>query len=370
MVDRKVLITVGGTGGHIFPALGVAHELKAKRPSLEILFVGGGLSTNPYFDPQAFPFHTVSCGSITHKNPIKLASSGWKIAKGVVQSIKVMRNYKPDLVLGFGSYYTFPTLLAAKTLRYPTMLHEANSIPGMVNRLLSRHVILTGLHFPDAAQHLKGPSLEVGMPMRKGFKRHLVDREEALAYYQLNPSIPVLLIFGGSQGAQSLNKWMKEACVHSLFPSAVQVLHFTGNAATANELRMLYAQRGIKSVVKEFEPRMDYAWRVANVALTRAGAGSISEAMEFEVPAILIPYPYAADNHQQKNAEFFSYGVGGALTYPDDRFSATLLAKTLRDLFLDQQRGLQHMRESIASYKKKIRKKHLSDIVVEFLERK
>jgi UDP-N-acetylglucosamine--N-acetylmuramyl-(pentapeptide) pyrophosphoryl-undecaprenol N-acetylglucosamine transferase len=160
---------------------------------------------------------------------------------------------------------------------------------------------------------------------------------------------------------------MKEACVHSLFPGAMQVLHFTGKPSVTEELKGLYAQRGIQAVVKDFEPRMDYAWRVASLALTRAGAGSIAEAMEFEVPAILIPYPHAADNHQQKNAEFFSYAVGGSLTYPDDRFSSTLLAKTLRDLLLDQQRGLQHMREAIAIYKKKLRKRDLCEVVEEFL---
>lgn len=370
MVHKKVVITVGGTGGHVFPALGVAHELVIKRPSTEVFFLGGSLATNPYFEKDSFPYRSVSCGSIVHKNPLKLAASSWKILKGFAESSKVLRRMQPDLVLGFGSYYTFPTLLAAKVLRIPIMLHEANSVPGMVNRLLSRHVAVTGLHFPDAAQHLNGPSLEVGMPMRKGYRLNSVDKDEALRYYELNPNIPVLLIFGGSQGAQSLNRWMREACSHSLFPSAVQILHFTGNAEFVGQLEGLYAQRGVKAVVKEFEPRMDFAWRAASVALTRAGAGSISEAMEFEVPTVLIPYPYSADNHQQKNAEFFSYAVGGALTYPDDRFSATLLAKTLRDLFLDQHRGLHHMRESIKAYKKKVRKRDLSEIIIEFLEKK
>lgn len=365
---KKIVITVGGTGGHIFPALGVAHDLQTKNPSHEILFIGGGLDKNRFFNPSAFQYHSVACGSIAHKNPLKLLASGCKIFKGIAQSGLILKRFKPDLVLGFGSYHTFPTLVSAKALRLPIILHEANSIPGFVNRTLSRHVVMTGLHFPDAAQHLNGSSLEVGMPMRKGFRRHLVDKGEALYYYNLNAGIPVLLVFGGSQGAQSLNKWMKEACVHSLFPNAIQVLHFTGNAALTEEMRSLYAQRGIKAVVKDFEPRMDFAWRAAKVALTRAGAGSISEAMEFEVPAILIPYPHAADNHQQKNAEFFSYTVGGSLTYPDDRFSSTLLAKTLRDLFLDQQRGLQHMREAIKSYKKKVRKRDLCDVVEEFLK--
>lgn len=365
--ERKIVITVGGTGGHIFPAQGVAHDLQARNPSTKILFVGGKLASNSYFNPCAFPYRSVSCGAISHKNPFKMISSGVDIVKGISQSIAILRRYQPEVVLGFGSYYTFPTLIAAKLLRIPIILHEANSMPGMVNRLFSKHVHMTGLHFPQAAQLLKGPSLEVGMPMRKGFRLDLVDRNIALNYFGLDSNRPVLLVFGGSQGAQSLNKWIKEACVHSLFPGAVQILHFTGHSAITQEMSSLYSQRGIKAVVKDFESRMDFAWCVSSLALTRAGAGSIAEALEFEVPAILIPYPHASDNHQQKNAEFFCDTVGGGLTYPDDRFSATLLAKTLRDLLLDQQRGVMHMRKAIAVYKKRVRKKDLCDVVEELL---
>lgn len=370
LTTKKIVITAGGTGGHVFPALGVAYEIQSRQPQSQIVFVGGDLSSNKYFDQKSFPYHTVSCGPISYKNPLKLISNGFKIAKGILQSSRLLRRFQPDLVLGFGSYYTFPTLVAAKTLRIPIILHEANSIPGLVNRLFSRHVHLTGLHFPDAAQHLNGQTLEVGMPMRHGFGLHQVNKAMAFEYFQLDPSIPILLVFGGSQGAQSLNTWMKSACMHSLFPNAMQILHFTGKQEATTEIRAIYSQRGIKSVVKDFEPRMDYAWSIAHLALTRAGAGSIAEAMEFEVPAILIPYPHAADNHQQKNAEFLSYTVGGSLTYPDDRFNSTLLAKTLRDLLIDQQRGLKHMREAIITYKKKARKKRLCDVVEEYLESK
>lgn len=368
MPEKKIVITVGGTGGHIFPAQGVAYDLKTKCPATQVLFVGGALSTNRYFDGSSFEYKSVACGSITHKNPIKLASSGWNIFKGIMQSRAILHRFKPDLVLGFGSYHTFPTLLAAKSLQIPIILHEANSIPGKVNRLLSKHVQLTGLHFPEASRLISGPSKEVGMPMRKGYKLDLVNKDEALSYYNLNPNVPILLVFGGSQGAQSLNKWIKEACTHSLFPSALQIIHFTGNPSATEELRNLYGKRGIKAVVKDFEMRMDFAWKVATIALTRAGAGSISEAMEFEVPAILIPYPHAADNHQQKNAEFLSYNVGGALTYPDERFSSTLLAKTLRDLLLEQQRGVQNMREAMTAYKRKVTRTNLCDVIEEFLQ--
>lgn len=368
MREKRVVIAVGGTGGHMFPAQGLAYALKENNLAVKILFVGGALETNRYFDKAAFGYKSVACGSITHKNPFKLAASGLDICRGIMQSRSILRNFKPHLVVGFGSYHTFPVLLAAKSLRTPIILHEANSIPGRVNRLLARHVCLTGLFFPHAAELLNGPSLEVGMPMRKGYKLDLVQKSAALAHFQLSADVPVLLVFGGSQGAQSLNKWMKEACVHSLFPSALQVLHFTGHAHVSEEMRALYAKRGIRAVVKDFEPRMDLAWRAATMALTRAGAGSISEALEFEVPVILIPYPHAADNHQQKNAEFLSYTIGGGLTYPDDGFNATLLAKTLRDLMLDQQRGVQHMREAISAYKCKTRKKDLRAVIEEFLE--
>lgn len=367
-MSKKIVITAGGTGGHIFPAEGIAHELIARRHEAQVLFVGGALAANRYFDREAFAYRSVDCGSIAHKNPLKLAASGWKILKGVAQSMQILHAYKPDLVLGFGSYYTFPTLIAAKALGIPIVLHEANSVPGMVNRLLSRYVRVVGLHFPDAAQNLKGVCVEVGMPMRKGFRRGLIDKAAALNYYQLDCQGPVLLVFGGSQGAQSLNKWMKEACAHPLFPSTLRVLHFTGKPAASEELRAMYAQKGVKAIVKDFEPRMDYAWRAANVALVRAGAGSISEAMEFEVPSLLVPYPHAADNHQQKNAAFFSCQVGGGVTHAEEAFSSVLLAKALRDLLSNGQAGLHNMQEAISTYKQKIRRRDLCDVIEELLE--
>lgn len=342
----RIVITTGGTGGHIIPALSLAEEIAAARADIDLLFLGGKLGSNPHFPQERYPFQSVSCSTIPLSKPWKLLSAGWNISKGIAESIRHLRGYNPDLIVGFGSYYSFPILMAAQLLRIPYLLHESNCIAGRVNRLMSPKAVTTALQFPKVL--LKGPSLQVAMPKRGRCHKGAVSREEAAAYYGLDPEAQTLLIVGGSQGANALNRLAEE----SDFPFK-QVIHLTG---TEPEIR----RPGW--VVKSFESEMHYAWTLADAALCRAGAATVAELIEFEVPAVLVPFPHATDGHQEANARFFAEQIGGGLCLLQENASSESVSAALSTI------GSLH-RTHIQAYKEGHPMIPFHQLVLETLER-
>lgn len=368
----SVLICAGGTGGHLFPAQALAQQLTKKFNDIDILFAGGGLSTNPYFDRNLFSFRDVACGTFPLRKPLSCLKSCGKIVKGLFQSRKVFREFRPDLVVGFGSYYCLPPLLAARMGKIPIVLHAADSVPGKVIRYLSPYAAVTGIHFPEAAKYLKGKSLEVGMPLREGFRRSSIGREAGREYFGLDRHRMTILIFGGSQGAQSLNKKAMDAIIENFSDKkdTIQIIHYVGNSKNREEVHNRYSDNGFKACVKEFEKRMDLAWNVADLAISRSGASSIAEQIEFEVPGILIPYPHAADNHQEKNAEYMTGKVGGALKFSEIELSSKKLAEAIRRLIDNDEALLKGMRRAIYLHKNRPAQKDFCSVIYEMLERR
>lgn len=367
MKNKKVMIATGGTGGHVYPAIALAQQLKVEVPGCEILFVGGGLSTNKYFDRTAFAHSTVPCGAFTSLAPIKLMSSLGNIAKGVWESRSIIKRFQPNVAVGFGSFYAFPPLLAAKLMSVPVVLHEANSIPGKVNRVLSKWAEVTGVHFPETVPLLKGKAVEVGLPLRQGFKAAAISSEEARKHFGLDPHKTTLLVFGGSQGARAINLMVQEAMRELGCGQQIQVLHISGDVETARELTASYRADKIVAVVKPFEDHMELAWQAADVVICRAGAGAVAEQLEFEVPGILIPYPRAAENHQEHNADFMVNTVGGAVKLLEHGLTAERLVNCLQDFLKDGGVLLKEKRQAMGSYKKKSRTKDLCALVKELL---
>lgn len=362
---KKILISVGGTGGHIYPAMGLAQQLLKADPDLGLLFVGGHLADNRYLNKQAFSHKSISCGSFTSKNPFSLLSSMGRIAKGVRESCHVIEDFKPNLIVGFGSYHTFPTMVAAKLCRVPILLHASDSIPGKVIRLFSGSAVATGIQFPDTARWLRGNAVEVGMPLREGFRLGACSQAEARNYFQINESKSTLLVFGGSQGAAAINNLISESIVGELghLKDVLQVIHVTGNAESSAKLRLLYQRAGIMACVKDFETRMDQAWQAATFVISRAGAASIAEQFEFEVPGILIPYPHAADNHQEKNAIFMADKVGAAEMFKEAQLDGKKLCQAIRSFLTGNCEKASRMQEAIRHYKKQARTVDLCALV-------
>lgn len=370
-MHKRILITVGGTGGHVYPALALAQELKTSYPaSLEIQFAGGNLVANRYFEHGAFPYSSIACGSFAKKNPLSIFKALFSIGKGFFQSKKILKNFKPDLIIGFGSYYTLPALLAAKFCKAPFVLHEANSVPGKVNRLMSPYALVTGIHFPMAAEKLKGKTVKADVPLRASLRKGSTTRAEAKSYFQLNPSSPkkTLLIFGGSQGAAVLNRIVAGTLGQSSLGDHYQVIHLTGSKDNIEFLSNLYQQKRIEACIKDFESRMDLAWQAADLVLSRAGAGTIAEEMEFEVPGILVPYPFATEQHQDHNALFMVTTVGGAEMCREKDLSPEKLEKLLSSFLENDCSKLNEMGKNIQIYKNNTQKMDFTQLVINLLK--
>jgi UDP-N-acetylglucosamine--N-acetylmuramyl-(pentapeptide) pyrophosphoryl-undecaprenol N-acetylglucosamine transferase len=313
---KRILICAGGTGGHIFPAIALAEELKARRSDIDFRFIGGRLETNRFFPKENYPYHSIDCSALPFLKPWQLPAASWKILRGFRESSAIIESYNPDLMVAFGSYFTFPSLLAARYSKIPYILHESNRIPGKVNRLMAPSAITTALHFPDV--QIKGTKTQVAMPLRPGYHKGCVTREEAAHYYGLDPHKKTLLILGGSQGAKALNTIAEQ----NTLPFE-QIIHLTG----------AHSQDTIGGkVTKGFEPNMKYAFMLADAAVCRAGASTLSELIEFELPAVLIPYPQAADNHQEANARYFAESVGGGVVLLEKTLNIASLTHALNQL--------------------------------------
>lgn len=359
MSVKRVLITAGGTGGHLYPAQALAQQLKKGSKPCEVLFMAGGLNSSRYFDRGQFSFQEIACSPLISSNPVKTLKGLKNLVKGTCQSVAHLKEFKPDIVVGFGSYYTTAPLLAARWLKIPIILHEANSIPGKANQWLASFADIVALNFPSTASYFKGKTIEVGLPLREGYALGAISKEHALAYYGLTPGRPALLIFGGSQGAKSINRLVQECIPHL----GLQVIQFTGDLQVAETLRSLYAAHGVPAAVKPFETEMQMAWSAADAFLGRSGASTIAESIEFEVPGILIPYPHATDNHQEKNADFLVQTVGSSWKLLESELVPGKLGEALDRFF--QEKQMQAFRHALKVYKQRSHQLTLSELVLQ-----
>ncbi len=362
MLVKRVLITAGGTGGHLYPAQGLAQQLLKQVKAPQILFVAAGLATNRYFDRNQFSFKEVASSPLLSRHPVKSLKGFFHLFKGFRQSLKILKKYEPDVVVGFGSYYTVPILLAARWLKIPIVLHEANSTPGRANKWLASLATCVGLHFPSTAAFFKNkPTVDVGLPLREGYQLTSVDKEKALTYYGFSDRKPTLLICGGSQGARAINQLIKE-CLPIFKKLSLQVIHLTGDAEMAAYLHSLYDSYQIPAQVKAFENQMQMAWRAADGFVGRSGASTIAEALEFEVPGILIPYPYATDQHQEKNADFLVKTVGSAWKLLESKLTPALLSKSIEALYQPEQ--ILIFKKALKTYKQRPHQITLCELIL------
>lgn len=353
MSKLKIVIATGGTGGHVFPAEALGRQLLER--AYDVTFVGGGLSTNRYFHRFDFKYEEVSTSPFFKVNFFR---SGWRIMRGIWQSLKILSALRPKVVIGFGSFYTFPVLLAARLKRIPIVLFEPNAIPGKVNRLFSKWATLSAVQFAEAGKWLAGTIIEVKMPTGK---RELIEQGCAREYFYLNPEIFTFLVFGGSQGAESINRLFSEAACRLKPGASFQVIHVTGKTGPAEKLRRIYAQAGIPACVKAFEERMDQAWSAASVVICRSGAATVAEQITYAVPGILVPFPQAADDHQTKNAQFVEERVKGGITCPESTLTVDKLGALLSQMLSSDRREKMHL--AIVAFQQDQRKQELSTII-------
>ena len=366
---KKILMATGGTGGHIFPALSLAFELLEKRKDLQITFAGHGLEGNPYFHHQQFVAHSIVSDPLNSKNPLTLLEGVGRLGYGFLKSRSLLKKTKPDLVIGFGSYHTFPILSSAVLGRYPLILHEANAVPGKINRLFSPYSEFVGVHFNAAKEGLKGRTEEAPLPLRPGYKEAGLTKEESRRHLGLLPTRPTLLVFGGSQGAKSLNRFFLESIpLLQKKMAPFQVIHFVGkDIDEKKKAETVYRSLAIPCFVASFVSDMRYPLRAADLAFVRSGASTLAELSAFACPAIFLPFPHAADQHQEKNGRFVADHIGGGKVIRENEMTASLLAEEIALLFSSGQ--LVKMAEDLRNFEKRRETLSFSSQILQVLER-
>jgi UDP-N-acetylglucosamine--N-acetylmuramyl-(pentapeptide) pyrophosphoryl-undecaprenol N-acetylglucosamine transferase len=365
-LSKKLIFAAGGTGGHLFPAQALAEQLLKEKPDLNLLFAGANLSRNAYFDRSKFAYYDIQSMTPFQGSLLKKVKSFWTLLKGIFASILLLKREKPDLIVGFGSFHAFPILGAAKVLNIPIVLFESNAIPGKVVRFFSKKALFTGIFFPETKKHLSGTLFEVDIPQKKTLsKDSVLEPQAARQLLGLDSKLLTVLVFGGSQGAKGINKHMLDLVplIHKQ-KLAVQWIHFTGNEETTMQMIKLCETLSVPCCVKTFEPRIGIAWQAADLVICRAGAMTLAELLYYEVPGILIPYPFAADRHQLKNALFIENQVKGAVHLPEDSPTTTIAEALISLADRDSPRRLQ-MKNSIRNFNSGQKKANLVSLILQ-----
>jgi UDP-N-acetylglucosamine--N-acetylmuramyl-(pentapeptide) pyrophosphoryl-undecaprenol N-acetylglucosamine transferase len=305
-----VAIACGGTGGHLFPGIAVAEELKKRGCTVALLISPKDVDQQAVKSAQGFEVFTLPAVGLQNRNYFSFAKSFWNSFRA---SRKIFKQHRPDAVLAMGGFTSAPPVLAARKFGAKTFLHESNAIPGRANRLLARFVDEAFVGFSEAAARLKARKISVtGTPVRPEFSanQNPVGRDSVEPKFKecrialgLDTNRPVILVMGGSQGANGLNE-MILSVLPLLAEKNWQWLHLTG-ANDFEKVKAAYVARGIKAVVKPFLAEMDLALGAATISVSRSGASSLAEIAAMRLPSLLVPYPTAADNHQFFNANAF-----------------------------------------------------------------
>lgn len=326
----RLMLTGGGTGGHLFPAIATAEALGARCPGSQVLFVG----TRRRMDKtslEQYGYATCSIHSegLKGKDLLAMIRGLALLPLSCLEAMIHILRFRPDLVLGVGGYVTAPVLVAAWILRIPTLIHEQNSVPGLANRKVSSLVTRICLSLPGSEKCFPPEkTVLTGNPVR----RALLDlsKEDDTG----EGGVPTLLVLGGSLGAHRVNDLVTSAFALGILGlKGVRVIHQTG-PADAQEVEARYRRYGIEARVAPFFTDMAAIYREADFLVSRAGATTLAELAVLGKPALLIPYPHAADNHQQKNAQYYVEG-GGAVMYIEKELTPELLGTELAGLMKD-----------------------------------
>jgi UDP-N-acetylglucosamine--N-acetylmuramyl-(pentapeptide) pyrophosphoryl-undecaprenol N-acetylglucosamine transferase len=331
----RVIISGGGTGGHIFPAIAIANAIKRLRPDAEILFVGASGKMEMEKVPTAgYRIIGLNISGIERSLSPKNLMFPFKLAGSLTQSMGIIRNFRPDAVVGVGGFASGPVMLAATVRGIPTIIQEQNSYAGITNKVLGRRAKRICVAYPDMGRFFPSNRIVLtGNPVRQDILNMAGKREAGLATFNLDTTKKTLLVIGGSLGARSINQSV-EAHLDTFIKADVQVVWQTGKLFLDQATKAVEA-KGAKNIrVQAFITTMDQAYAVADVVLSRAGASSISELCIVGKPAVLVPFPFAAEDHQTKNAMALVQR-NAAILVPDGKAMEQACNKAL-DLLIDE----------------------------------
>ena len=327
----RILIAGGGTGGHVIPALAIARELKT-RYGAEILFVGTARGIENRLVPQAgFGLVRIKVGALKNVGLVTRLRTLIDLPLAILDSRKTIKVFAPDVVVGVGGYASGPAMAAAILSGIPTLAFEPNYVPGFANKVVGKRVSAAAVHFEQTKAFFRNAQV-VGVPVRQEF----------FSVKPADPSHrPTLLIFGGSQGAHAINEAMTAAAPEVLRQiPGLRIIHQTGER-DYNDVQAAYSRSGIEAQVSAFIDNMPQAFAEADVLVCRSGASTVAEVTAAGKPAIFIPFPQAADDHQRRNAEAIAEG-GAAMLIAQSELTPGRLGQAIIDLIHDRKR-LQEM---------------------------
>jgi UDP-N-acetylglucosamine--N-acetylmuramyl-(pentapeptide) pyrophosphoryl-undecaprenol N-acetylglucosamine transferase len=335
----KLIIVGGGTGGHIFPGLAIREEFLARGGQNQVLFVGarGGMEEE-MLEEEKIDARFIRAGKFAGMSLSEKVKGLTNAFFGVFQAVTVLREFQADFVLGVGGYTTVPVVVASWFLKVPRAIQEQNSYPGLANRVLARISSKVFLSFSNAEKYFdkvgKDKFVLAGNPLRRKVLEALTSPP---APANGKPRRFQIFVVGGSQGARKLNKLMMEAAdLLKTVKDQIKIVHMSGSI-DQYDLIIAYGKAGIKAKVTRFVEDMGKELREADLVISRAGAGAIFELAAAGKTGILIPFPFAADDHQKVNAEYLSE-KGAALVFNENAIDARQLAETILALFGNPQK--------------------------------
>lgn len=334
----RVIIAGGGTGGHVIPALAIAQQLK-KQFAAEVLFIGTARGIETRLVPQAgFPLELIQVGALKNVSLITRARTMFDLPRALWTSGRIVSDFRPDVVIGVGGYASGPAMIAAIRRRIPTLAFEPNVVPGFANRMVARFVSAAAVHFEETCQYFRNAKV-TGVPVREAFFQ--------IAPKDKDKATSTLLVFGGSQGAHAINLAMIESLpgLRAKIP-ALHIIHQTGQR-DFESVEAAYQSAGVSREVHKFIDDMPATFARADLLVCRSGASSVGEITAAGKPAIFVPFPRAADDHQNKNARALE-SAGAAVVVEESRLEAAYLVETIVALLSDRT-GLRRMSEAARS---------------------
>ncbi len=337
--DIRLVIAGGGTGGHVFPGIAVAEALSAMTP-LHVLWLGTG---------RQVEVEALAATPWTHRTLRVMPLKGTGIANKIkavftlpaasIRAMAWLKEFRPHVVFGVGGYVSGPVMLAARSFGVPAAIHEQNAVPGLANRMAARFAEKIFITYDESADYFRGAAVELtGNPVRRSI---IMAGEPDRG---VSGSTPTILILGGSQGAAALNR-IASAAIRTMWQSGrkINIIHQTGPDAE-EEIREYYRKEGVDAEVRPFIRDMADAYHRSDLVISRAGATTLAEITALGKPSILIPYPYAADNHQEKNARAMR-DAGASVMFREADIGAVRLAGEIESIVTDRMR-LQSMAEA------------------------
>lgn len=347
MSKKRIIISGGGTGGHIFPAIAIAKALEKILQDVEILFIGAKGKMEMEKVPAAgYKIEGLWISGLQRKLSIKNLSFPFKVLSSILKARKIIKKFKPDLVIGVGGFASGPTLYQAARMKIPTMIQEQNSYPGITNIMLSKKVDKICVAYNGMEKFFPKEKIYMtGNPIRSEVVHFEGKEDEAEKYFGLTKDLPTVLVVGGSLGARTINEAIEEN-LNFFIENNIQLIWQTGNGYAEKASIAVKKINTISINTLAFISRMDLAYAMADIVISRAGAIAISELCAVKKPIILVPSPFVAEDHQTKNASaLVTYNA--AILVKDSDLKQSLIPE-LKELLVNKEKQIK-LKNNIAT---------------------